>query len=160
MEATEIAFGTFALDPGARNHLESSGDPPVPALLHLGQQGEKLKQHAGSSLPDRSALDRMGQLAALNTHKAEIREEYRKLWLANDLDVCIAPPAQSTAVQHDTFGLPPYTAFLNTLDVSFICPGAATDSGIFLTTILRIVLVPVVHSSLWARGCRRCSWDL
>ncbi|KAJ5754645.1 Amidase [Penicillium manginii] len=75
MEATEIAFGTFALDPGARNHLESSGDPP-----------------------------------------AEIREEYRKLWLANDLDVCIAPPAQSTAVQHDTFGLPPYTAFLNTLD--------------------------------------------
>ncbi|KAJ5966381.1 hypothetical protein N7481_013095 [Penicillium waksmanii] len=47
---------------------------------------------------------------------AEIREDYRKLWLANDLDICIAPPAQSTAVRHDTFGLPPYTAFLNALD--------------------------------------------
>lgn len=119
MDANVVAFGTFGLDPGARNHLESSGDPPVPALLYIGQQGEKLKQHSGPSPSETNALDRMGQLAGLNTLKAEIREDYRKLWLANDLDICIAPPAQSTAVQHDTFGLPPYTAFLNALDVSF-----------------------------------------
>ncbi|KAJ5099485.1 hypothetical protein N7532_006486 [Penicillium argentinense] len=116
MEANEIAFAIFSLDPGARNHLEASGDPPVPALLHIGQQGEKLRKYAKSTLPDVSSLDRMGQLAALNTLRAGLRESYRKLWLKHDLDICLSPPAQSTAVQHDTFGIPPYTAFLNCLD--------------------------------------------
>ncbi|OQE19560.1 hypothetical protein PENSTE_c015G09767 [Penicillium steckii] len=84
-EANSVAFGTFALDSAARNLLESSGDPPVPALGHLGRQGEKLKKYLAPA-SDTSKLDRM------------------------------APPAQSTAVEHDTFGLPPYTAFLNALD--------------------------------------------
>lgn len=157
MEANEVAFGIFGLDPGARNRLQSSGDPPVPALSHIGQQGEKLRQHAKSSLPDMSALDRMGQLAVFNTMRADMRESYRKLWLKNDLDICIAPPAQSTAVQHDAFGLPPYTAFLNALDVSIIfCNGPE----FFLIFNLRTILVPILHSSVWARGRRRCNGNI
>ena len=120
MEANIIAFSTFGLDSASRKILESSGDPFVPALLHIGQQVERLRESIVSTMPDMSSLDRLDQLAMLNTLKAQIREDYREMWLKYDLDICLAPPAQNTAVEHDTFGSPPYTAFLNTLDVSLL----------------------------------------
>lgn len=116
VEANEIAWNIFSLDQSAMGHIQSAGEPPVPALVHIGKLIEQLKTQ-NPSLPDMSSLDRLSKLAMLNTYRAELRESYRKMWLQHELDICIAPPAQTTAVPHDTFGVPPYTTFLNCLDV-------------------------------------------
>ncbi|KAE8378023.1 amidase signature domain-containing protein [Aspergillus bertholletiae] len=115
-ELNEVALGIFGLDQGALNHVISSGEPVVPALQHIGAQIAKAKQFQESSLPDMSSMDRLAKLAALNTRRAELKEEYRKIWIQHSLDICLAPPAQNTAVAHDTFGPAPYTTFLNCLD--------------------------------------------
>ncbi|KAL4891091.1 amidase signature domain-containing protein [Aspergillus ambiguus] len=111
-----VAWKIFQLDDTALKHVLSTSEPIVPAMHHIKKQGEVLRQFYKSALPDLSHLDRLGQLAFLNTRRAELRETYRKMWGRLGLDVCISPSAQSTAVPHDTFGLPPYTGFLNTLD--------------------------------------------
>ncbi|KAJ5176698.1 uncharacterized protein N7482_002575 [Penicillium canariense] len=98
MEANEIAWNIFSLDQAAMGYIQSSGEPPVPALVHIGTLIEKLKGAYQSTLPDLSGLDRMGKLALLNTRRAELRELYRKMWLRHDLDIS------------------PYTTFLNCLD--------------------------------------------
>jgi amidase len=69
------------------------------------------------ALPDLGEMDRMEKLAYLNTLRAELREVYRKMWVRHDLDVCIAPSAQNTAVAHDMFAIAPYTTLFNCLDV-------------------------------------------
>lgn len=125
LENSEVAWNIFGLDQSARNHVISAGEPVVPAMHVLQKQGEQLRQAAQSSLPDMSALDRLGKLAVLNTRRAELRETFRKTWVKHDLDIILAPPAQSTAVAHDQFGLPPYTGFLNTLDVSVSLTGGS-----------------------------------
>lgn len=114
-EANEIAWNTFSLDQGAMRHIQAAGEPPVPSLVHIGKLVEVLKLQK-ATLPDMSSLDSMGKLALLNTHRAELRESYRKMWLHHKLDICLAPPAQSTAVAHDNHGVAPYTTFLNLLD--------------------------------------------
>ncbi|KAJ5200773.1 Amidase [Penicillium cf. griseofulvum] len=116
MEANEIAWNFFTLDQASQKHLESAGEPPVPAMFYMLKQGEKLRQFYKSSLPEMTTLDRLDKVALLNTRRAELREVYRKLWLQHNLDVCIAPPAQTTAVPHDTFGVAPYTTLTNLLD--------------------------------------------
>ena len=118
-EANEIAWNIFSLDQNAAKLIASVGEPPVPALGFIMKQLERLLQLSGTTLPDMSALDRLGRLALLNTRRAELREAWRKLWVQHDLEICIAPPAQNTALPHDTFGVAPYTAFLNYLDVRY-----------------------------------------
>jgi amidase len=117
-ELNEVAWNIFSLDTAAMEHLQAAGEPPVPALVHIRRQVEILTQAGNTSLPDLSHLDRLGKLAALNARRAELRETWRKLWNSHDLHICLAPPAQNTAVPHDMFGLAPYTTFLNCLDVS------------------------------------------
>lgn len=118
MEINEVAWNIFTLDSGAMEHLQAAGEPPVPALLNVQRQVEILRQAGKTYLPDFSHLDRLGRLAALNTKRADLRETWRKMWISHDLDICLAPSAQNTAVPHDMFGLAPYTTFLNCLDVS------------------------------------------
>jgi amidase len=120
MEANEIAWNFFTLDQASKKHLESAGEPPVPAIFYMLKQGEKLRQFYKRSLPDMTTLDQLEKVALLNTRRAELRETYRRLWLQHNLDVCIAPPAQTTAVPHDTFGLAPYTTLTNLLDVGYL----------------------------------------
>ncbi|KAJ5637117.1 Amidase [Penicillium lividum] len=116
VEANEIAWNIFNLDQNSRKLIESAGEPVVPAIEHITRQFARLGQIIKPSLPDMSALDRMEKLALLNVRRAELRETYRKLWVHHNLDICIAPPAQHTAVSHDMFGLAVYTTFLNCLD--------------------------------------------
>ncbi|GFF34571.1 acetamidase [Aspergillus udagawae] len=116
MEINEVAWNIFTLDSGAMEHLQAAGEPPVPALIHIKRQVEILKQAGKTSLPDFSHVDRLGKLAALNAKRADLRETWRKMWNSHDLDICLAPSAQNTAVPHDMFGLAPYTTFLNCLD--------------------------------------------
>lgn len=122
MEANEIAWNFFTLDQASKKHLESAGEPPVPAMFYMLKQGEKLRQFYKPSLPDMTTLDRLDKVALLNTRRAELREVHRKLWLQHNLDICIAPPAQTTAVPHDTFGVAPYTTLTNLLDVGCLPP--------------------------------------
>ncbi|KAF7166913.1 hypothetical protein CNMCM5623_000450 [Aspergillus felis] len=116
MEINEVAWNIFTLDSGAMEHLQAAGEPPVPALVHIKRQVEIIQQAGKTFLPDFSHLDRLGKLAALNAKRADLRETWRKVWNSHDLDICLAPPAQNTAVPHDMFGLAPYTTFLNCLD--------------------------------------------
>jgi amidase len=118
MEANEIAWNIFSLDQGAMRHIQAAGEHPVPSLVHIAKLVEVLKLQK-TTLPDMSSLDSMGKLALLNTLRAELRESYRKMWLHHKLDICLAPPAQSTAMAHDNHGAAPYTTFLNLLDVSY-----------------------------------------
>ncbi|CEJ60247.1 hypothetical protein PMG11_08828 [Penicillium brasilianum] len=116
LRANEIAWNIFGLDQGAMGHIQSSGEPPVPSLVHIGKLVEKLKGSLKMTLPVLDKLDRLGKLAYLNTCRAELRETFRKMWVRHELDICIAPPAQNTAVAHDMFAIAPYTTFLNCLD--------------------------------------------
>ena len=118
LEANEIAWNIFNLDPGARNLMARAGEPAVPAIDYIVKQSETVKRIAKRTIPDMDKLDRMDKLAFLNVRRAELREAYRNLWAQHDLDICIAPPAQNTALPHDKFGIAPYTTFLNCLDVS------------------------------------------
>ncbi|OKP10306.1 Acetamidase [Penicillium subrubescens] len=118
IQLNEVAWGIFSLDPAGMNHIKAGGEPVVPGMEYIYKQGEKLKGFHKPSWSDLSELDRLSKLAVFNARRAELREDYRKMWVRHDLDICIAPPAQSTAVPHDTFGLPPYTAFLNSLDMN------------------------------------------
>ncbi|CAG7916528.1 unnamed protein product [Penicillium olsonii] len=123
VESNEIGWSLFGLDEGSKKLLESTGEPPVPAMHYLGKQAEKLLGFYEPTLPDTTDLDPLHKLALLNTRRAELRESYRKMWLEHDLDICIAPSAQTTAVPHDTFGVAPYTTFTNVLDYpSFVIP--------------------------------------
>ncbi|KAJ6007516.1 hypothetical protein N7540_011492 [Penicillium herquei] len=116
LEANEIAWNIFNLDQGSRDLIIGAGEPVVPAIGIIMNQIEMVKQMFPSSQPETSDLDRMGNLALLNVRRAKLRENYRKLWLRHDLDICIAPLSQNTAVPHDTSGIAPYATFLNTLD--------------------------------------------
>lgn len=53
----------------------------------------------------------------LNTMGDAILEDWRKLWVKYNLDACVGPPAQGCAIEHDLFGMVPYTCFLNLLNV-------------------------------------------
>jgi hypothetical protein len=89
----------------------------VPAILEIKRQAEKLGLVLNWTLPELGSIKRLDRLALLNVRRAELREAYRRMWLRNDLDICITPPAQNTALPHDMFGIAPYTTFLNCLDI-------------------------------------------
>jgi len=144
VEANEIAWQIFNLDQNSRKLIASAGEPVVPAIGHIMKIFETLGKFVKTSLPDMSNLDRMEKLALLNVRRAELREAYRKLWVQHDLDICIAPPAQNTAVPHDMFGIAPYNTFLNCLDVCF----SALWYEVLLTKI----------SSIQHASCRLEKW--
>jgi amidase len=113
MELNEVAMHLFSLDTAAQNHVLSAGEPLAPALKHIGTQIERLKAiyKPTLALTPNVADDGLNKLAVLNAHRAALRDMYRALWTKYHLDACLAPPAQSTTVPHDGFGLAPYTSF-------------------------------------------------
>ncbi|KAL3482856.1 amidase signature domain-containing protein [Aspergillus germanicus] len=121
MELIEVALHIFALDNAALTHVANANEPIAPAILHIGTQIERLCLIRTPTItPNVNDIsDKMEKFGILNARRAELREAYRALWAKHSLDACIAPPAQSTAVRHDGFGLAPYTTFLNCLDVRF-----------------------------------------
>ncbi|KAL2812981.1 amidase signature domain-containing protein [Aspergillus granulosus] len=118
IELNEVAMNIFSLDNAAISHVLAHNEPIAPAILHIGTQVERLKSIYTSTIASKlnAITDKMEKYAILNARRAELRDAYRALWVKYDLDACIAPPAQSTAVKHDQFGLAPYTIFLNCLD--------------------------------------------
>ncbi|KAH7553089.1 hypothetical protein BM1_08062 [Bipolaris maydis] len=112
-DALAIAFAYFFLDDTAPQHIEASGEPLVPSVK---QSMGAFHAFKNSFLDDMAHLEGVKRVAALNVKRNIIMDEWRSLWKEQKLDVVIGPSAQHTAVPHDTYGLPPYTLFLNVLD--------------------------------------------
>ncbi|OCT53037.1 Acetamidase [Cladophialophora carrionii] len=114
-DATEVAARLFTLETETTvGHIKASGEPPVPSVAAQHQPANRGER---SFVPDISKLGKLQQYAALTVKRQELSEDWRKLWSDLKLDAVIGPPAQNTAVPHDTYGWPPYTAHLNLLDV-------------------------------------------
>ncbi|KAJ5835247.1 hypothetical protein N7447_001273 [Penicillium robsamsonii] len=104
--ASDLAFHFFRIDPDqtALQHIRKSGEPAIPSLrftYDLDGKGEE---------------PTLRGLFALNTSRAEIMAKMRRVFLDNRLDVIIGPGYQSTAVPHDTYGVPVYTVIANLVD--------------------------------------------
>jgi amidase len=114
--ANQVAAGLLSLDKTAGEIIASGGEPAIPSMVTLVKQIGDIKWNF---LPDLSAMDGLQKFGMLQNKRAEIVDAWRKLWTKHDLDAVIAPPGQSTAVEHDRYGWPAYSAFLSILDVSF-----------------------------------------
>ncbi|KAF1837913.1 amidase [Decorospora gaudefroyi] len=111
--ALALAFAYFQLDDTAFSHIAASGEPLVPSVAQGMHDFGKFKS---DFLADIADLDGISRLAALNVKRHSIAEDWRAMWQKEGLDGVMGPVAQSTAVRHDTYGLPPYTLMLNVLD--------------------------------------------
>ncbi|KAH6962193.1 fatty-acid amide hydrolase [Ilyonectria sp. MPI-CAGE-AT-0026] len=111
--AGEVARGILALDKTWAKSITSNGEPFIPSLMAMSKE---LRVIEPSFLPDLGVMDGLQRFETLQTKRAEITEAWRKLWAKHQLDAVISPVAQNTAVEHDAFGYPAYTAFLNLLD--------------------------------------------
>lgn len=69
------------------------------------------------SLPVDTNLDTMHKIDQLSRARDQLRDRWRQTFVSNGLDAVLAPGSQSTAVPHDTYGWPAYTAIWNILDV-------------------------------------------
>lgn len=114
-DATVLAFAYFGLDTTSMKHIEASGEPIVPSLKKTKDASSNFKSNF---LADCAGLVGVERLAVLNVKRAKIADEWRAIWKEEKLNGVISAPSQGGAVAHDTFGLPPYTTFLNVLDVS------------------------------------------
>ncbi|KAB2573434.1 putative amidase [Lasiodiplodia theobromae] len=112
-DATEVAWKFFGLDETVFSHLKASGEPVVRSVAFINSLAAALPRRF---LPDTNGMDKFKLLATLRHARAAIVDDWRKIWQNNALDVVLCPPAQSTAVEHDKFGLPPYTTLTNILD--------------------------------------------
>ncbi|OAP65475.1 hypothetical protein AYL99_01447 [Fonsecaea erecta] len=113
-DATEVAWELFCLETETpTGHILASGEPAVPSVA-AGFRPANFGSY--KYVPDIDKLDRLQKFAALTVKRQELSEDWRKTWSEMELDAVISPPAQNTAVPHDTYGWPPYTCFLNLLD--------------------------------------------
>ncbi|VUC35351.1 unnamed protein product [Clonostachys rosea] len=133
-DATEVAWQFFMIDDTAYGHVQAGEEYLVQSVKHTHGLSASLKP---VFVPDVVGMDRLDHVAVLKTKRAEMIEDWRKTWLS--VDVVLSPSAQSTAVEHDKFGLPPYTTLTNILDYpSCIIPfGQVSGDDIeqqFLTT--------------------------
>ena len=113
-EATEVALAYFMLRPDGPDLL--AGEPAVNSVV---KTRKLMSELAPDFLKEIDHLTGLNKLAALNVHRQAVMDSWRQdIWVKHQLDAVLCPPAQHTAVPHDAYGLPPYTVFLNTLDVS------------------------------------------
>ncbi|TRX89199.1 hypothetical protein FHL15_009897 [Xylaria flabelliformis] len=112
-EANQIAGGLLSLNNAPREIIAAGGEPALPSMSMLAEQARSIKWNF---LPDLGAMDDLQKLGLLQSQRAKLAEDWRKLWVKYHLDAVISPSAQNTAVEHDTFCWPAYSAFLNLLD--------------------------------------------
>ncbi|EOA89243.1 uncharacterized protein SETTUDRAFT_127824 [Exserohilum turcica Et28A] len=111
--ALMIAFNYFFLDDKPMEFIAASGEELVTSVKQSMGVFHSVKS---TFLDDIAGLEGVVRVAAINTKREAIIEAWREMWKQQKLDVMIGPPAQHTAVPHDTYGLPPYTLLLNVLD--------------------------------------------
>lgn len=106
------AWELFLLDDTSDQLVVASGEPAIPSRQTVARQLDTLgwDKYSGAGA-------KLEAMARLVMRRAEITDAWRGTWAKYGLDAILAPVAQSTAVEHDAFGIPPYTAFVNLLDV-------------------------------------------
>ncbi|KAJ4328771.1 hypothetical protein N0V84_000776 [Fusarium piperis] len=109
----DVAWGLFGLDKTASHIVTDAGEPFIPSRQRI---AEELKRLKSDFLPDLTGLSDLEKLAAVNIKRAEAVDRWQRVWQSHRLDAVIGPAAQNTAVQHDLYGLVPYTCFLNVLN--------------------------------------------
>lgn len=137
-DAVQVAWAMFGLDNTGEGILEAGGETPNGSLRRVAEEWAKVSHDFVGELDSLEGLDK---LSGLHLKKAAIADIWRKLWNSHGLDAVVGPGARTTAVEHDQFGLLPYTVFLNLLDVSQRLRGSnkhPTDD-----------IVPCVRHSLW-----------
>ncbi|KAI9927263.1 hypothetical protein MW887_003650 [Aspergillus wentii] len=107
--ASRIAFQYFFYRP-KDNAITASGEPEIPSVAKCWSP-----MFTGPAVAEENA-DLFTQISQLYTARLAYCEAWRDAWMQNGLDAVVAPGSQSTAVPHDTFGWPSYTAIWNVLD--------------------------------------------
>jgi amidase len=94
-DAVDLCAEFFYIDNTAVSfqHIQASGEPIIPSISSV-----NLTHKDSYTLDD---------LFELNSRRDVIEENWRKLFVQQKLDVVVAPAAESTAVPHDTYGVPP-----------------------------------------------------
>ena len=87
-----------------KKFIDASGEPIVPSII-----GTDFAHQDSYTLED---------LFRLNIERSKCLDEWKDVFVNNDLDVILGPGAETTSVPHDTYGIPPYTVLWNLLDVS------------------------------------------
>lgn len=105
--ASDLSFRYFRIDPDQTQlqHIRKSGEPAIPSLRFT------------YDLEGKGSEPTLRDLFDLNVARADIAAQMRRIYLGNQLDLIIGPGYQSTAVSHDTFGIPVYTVIANLVDV-------------------------------------------
>ena len=129
--AVQVAWGLFGLDTTARSILKAGGEDEIPSRLIIAERLRNVSPEFLSDLKDSEGLKR---LSGLNAKRRIIEDEWRKVWNKHGLDAVVGQAAQNTAVEHDEFGMPPYTVILNLLDVSFSSFLSTLSYPLFLST--------------------------
>ncbi|KAH7128919.1 amidase signature domain-containing protein [Dactylonectria macrodidyma] len=111
--ANQIAGGLLSLDSTPGKIIASSGEPIVPSMRMFAEQMKKIDWNF---VPDLTSMDDLQKFGTLQNKRAEITQAWQRLWVKYDIDAVISPSAQNTAVEHDQFGWPAYSTFMNVLD--------------------------------------------
>lgn len=107
VSASDLSFRFFRIDPDQTQlqHIRNGGEPAIPSLRFT------------YDLEGKGSEPTLRDLFDLNAARANIVAQMRRIYLDNKLDVIIGPGYQSTAVPHDTYGVPVYTVNANLIDV-------------------------------------------
>ncbi|KAL2829657.1 fatty-acid amide hydrolase [Aspergillus cavernicola] len=104
-----LAFQHFIYGPQP-DHISPSGEPLIASLT------KPPSPMFSGPFPVSQDLEVFQKISALYIARKQYSEAWQKAFIENNLDVVLAPSAQNTAVPHDTYGWPPYTAVWNFVD--------------------------------------------
>ncbi|RVX73688.1 hypothetical protein B0A52_02578 [Exophiala mesophila] len=104
--AAKAAWDFFDIDNSLTGFkfIEDSGEPWVPSVKDMytpPPEGRKTKT--------------MDAFLDSTAGRSKLQEQWFKIFMENDLDVLLTPGSHCTAVPHDTFRMPAYTAYWNLL---------------------------------------------
>ncbi|KAL4906277.1 hypothetical protein BDW74DRAFT_167394 [Aspergillus multicolor] len=108
-DANRLAFEYFTYGPRL-DHITPSGEPVIKSVAGLASP-----MFSGPPYLTED-LGVFEKIKTLQVARRKNSDAWRKAIVENGLDVILAPGAQNTAVPHDTYGWPPYTAIWNLLD--------------------------------------------
>ena len=132
-EATELALAFFMLKVAGPDLIAEGGEPAVTSVV---QTRKLMSELAPNFLKEIDNLTGIEKLAALNVKRLAVANTWRQLWNKYEFDAVLSPAAQHTALPHDAYGLPPYTVFLNTLDVSLLLKAVSSVANEIALSIL------------------------
>lgn len=110
--AFELVCDSFSLDNSKQvlRHIQAGGEPIIPSLVRT--------MHTVNRKPQGYSVE---EIFDLNVAKLEYKSAWNKIFVDNQLDVILCAGAPHTAVPHDEYGTPPYTALWNLLEVRDLC---------------------------------------